>query len=125
MTPNHLLLLSSNDSLPWSQTDTAEVYRRRWRHVQSLASQFWKQWLRQYLPELQRRPKWLKVERSIQKGDLVLVSDQVSPRGSWPLALVMDTTEGRDGLVRSARLKTKTSVLVRPISKLILLEGST
>ena len=50
--------------------------------------------------------------------------DENSPRGSWPLGLVIDTSIGRDGLVRSVKVKTKSTQLVRPVTKLVLLEGS-
>ena len=122
LTPNHLLLLRGNSSLPWGVIQDGETYRRRWRLAQQIASQFWRRWLREYLPELQRRRKWHKKLPNIQVGDLVLIADENSPRGNWPLGLVVDTKEGRDGLVRSARLKTKISEVVRPISKIIHLE---
>ena len=122
LTPNHLLLLRGNSSLSWGVIQDGETYRRRWRLAQQIASQFWRRWLREYLPELQRRQKWHKKLPNIQVGDLVLIADENSPRGNWPLGLVVDTKEGRDGLVRSARLKTKISEVVRPISKIIHLE---
>ena len=37
---------------------------------------------------------------------------------------VIDTSAGRDGHVRSARIMTKTTQLVRPITKQVFLEGS-
>ena len=51
-----------------------------------------------------------------------LVMDEGSPRGAWPLGLVTATNRGRDGLVRSAKIKTKSTVMTRPITKLVLLE---
>ena len=45
-----------------------------------------------------------------------------SPRGSWPLRLVQKVNVGRDGLVRSARVKTKSTILTRPITKIVILE---
>ena len=124
LTPNHLLLIKGNMPYPWTDDRLGDTYRKHWKHVHHIVSQFWKRWLKSYLPELQRRRKWLKLERNVRKGDLVLMSDQNTPRGSWPLGLVTDVKEGRDGLVRSATIKTKTSVLVRPINKLVLIEGS-
>lgn len=123
LTPNHLLLIRGNASLPWGTFVAADVYRKHWKHVQYITSQFWRRWIREYLPELQKRPKWLGVVRNVQIGDLVLIMDENAPRGAWPLGLVLETTSGRDGLVRSAKLRTKSTVLVRPITKLVLLEG--
>ena len=71
----------------------------------------------QYLPELQRRQKWNNDVRDVKVGDLVLIINENSPRGSWPMGIVIDTSSGRDGQVRSARIMTKTTQLVRPITK--------
>ena len=123
VTPNHLLMMQANSAFPWDVTHENDVYRKRWRHAQHIASQFWKRWLREYLPELQRRQKWLQTKPNIKSGDLVLIADESSLRGSWPLGLVEETKVGGDGLVRSARIRTRSTHLVRPISKLIWWEG--
>ena len=52
----------------------------------------------------------------------MLLVDESVHRGAWPLALVIDVKHSRDGLVRSARLRTRSTELVRPITKLVLLE---
>jgi hypothetical protein len=98
------------------------MYGKRWRYVQYLSDLFWKKWLREYLPELQRRMKWVKKQRNLKVGDLVLIVEEGLPRCLWPLGLVVEIKEGRDGLVRSAVLKTRATRLVRPISKIVLLE---
>ena len=124
ITPNHLLLLRGNYAYPWGVTQESDTYRRCWRHVQHLVTQFWRKWLKLYIPELQRRQKWLKPSPNIKTGDLVLIVDENSPRGSWPLGLIQDTNVGRDGLVRSAKIRTRSSVFVRPVTKLVLLEST-
>ena len=101
------------------------MYGRRWRHVQYLADQFWKRWVKEYLPTLQLRQKWLETKRNLQTNDVVLVMDDSLPRNSWPLGRVVKTFPGKDGLVRSVEVKTATNVLVRPIDKLCLLESVT
>ena len=80
----------------------------------------------EYLLELQRQQKWVKDEPNLTVGDLVLLFDENSPRGSWPLGLdvVKEITVGRDGLVRSVRVKTATTEFVRHITKLVVLEGA-
>lgn len=80
--------------------------------------------MREYLPELQRRAKWHKREPGVNVGDLVLITKESTPRGVWPMGIVKEVFPGRDGLVRSAKVRTKSTELVRPIAKLVLLEGS-
>ena len=123
LTPNHLLLLRGVVNVSPGVFELGDVFRKRWRYVQSLANLFWKRWLSCYLPDLQRRVKWQDKNRNLRVGDLVLICDITAPRGSWPLGVVMEVHVGRDELVRSARVRTSTSQLVRPVTKLVLLEG--
>ena len=82
--------------------------------------------MREYLPTLQVRQKWNKVKRNIEIGDVVLISDYNTPRCQWPLGRVTEVFSDRQGFVRSASVKTKASILKRPISKLALvLESET
>ncbi|CAB4036597.1 Hypothetical predicted protein [Paramuricea clavata] len=90
--------------------------------AQVLANQFWARWVREYLPILQVRKKWLVSKRNLQVNDLVLVVDSTQPRSHWNLGRVTKVFPGTDGLVRTAEVKTQSSLLVRPIAKLCLLE---
>ena len=65
---------------------------------------------------LQVRQKWIEIQRNLKEGDDI---------GTWPMARVLSTSRGRDGLVRSARVETQTGIFVRPITKLCLLESAT
>ena len=123
LTPNHLLLQKSNESLPLGTFNEKDCYsRRRWRQIQYLANIFWTRWLKEYLPLLQVRQKWLKTQRNLKVGDIVMMSDPNSPRGKWPLARVTKVYPGADGLVRSVQVRTANSYLDRPVSKLCFLE---
>ena len=123
LTPNHLLLLRGSSPLPWGEFLEGETYRRRWKHVQVLVDAFWKRWTSEYLTLLQLRPKWQSVRNNLKQGSLVLMIDELKPRGSWPLGLVTAVKSSSDGLVRSATIKTKDGSYVRPITKLVRLEG--
>ena len=128
LTPNMLLLLESNSCLPPGIFSKDEIYSRRWwRQAQYLANLFWKRWIKEYLPLLQPRSKWSTARRNVKVGDLVLVhvAEENCSRGNWPLGVVLEVNEGRDGLVRSAKVKVGSSIKVRPIVKLCLLEAST
>ena len=122
LTPNHLLILGSNESFPVGKDHDSDLYRRRWRHVRYLTTLFWKRWTKLYLSSLQKRRKWQQASVNLKIGDLVLVIDENCPRGMWPLGLVISVNEGRDG--RSARLRTQNAGMVRPITKLVHLENA-
>ena len=121
LTPNHLLLLKDQQSLPPGIFSAHDNYvRRRWRQVQFLSDQFWKRWTREYLTLLQERQKWLSPTRNVHVGDIVLLVDQNTPRGSWLLGKVEETFPDRNGLVRNALVKTNSSTFLRPITKLVM-----
>ena len=74
---------------------------------------------------LQERQVWNKTSQNIAVDDVVLVVDEKTPRGSWPLGRVLEVhTSRKDGFVRSLKVKTSSTVLTRPISKIVLLEAS-
>ena len=122
--PNQLLLLKTAQLCPPCISDPGDVYRRRWKFVQYIAEQFWKKWVLHYIPELQRRAKWLDVKRNFQVGDLVLLKDECTPRYLWPLGLVVEVYKSSDNLVRSLKIKTKVNQFVRPVTKVVFLEAS-
>ena len=122
LTPEDLLLLRKGARIPPGEFVERDCYRRRWRHVQFLSDQFWRRWIQEYLPTLQLRQKWQEPQRNLTVGDIVLVRDEITHRKEWPLARVVDTKVGADGQVRSATIKTAYNVLVRPITKLCLLQ---
>ena len=124
LTPNQLLILKKGHPILPGKFSEGDQYRARWRHVQHLSSQFWRKWLKLYLPELHRRHKWSVSRDNLKSGDLVRIADENTDRGLWPLAVVKNVNLSRDGKVRSARVKSKSSEFVRPITKLVLLEAS-
>ena len=84
LTPNHLLLMKTNSSLPPGVLDPTDVYsRKQWRQVQYLANVFWSRWLKEYLPTLQLRQKWTRTHRNLSINDVVLIVDKGLPRNVW------------------------------------------
>lgn len=50
-----------------------------------------------------------------------MVVDPTAPRSSWILGRVLEAMADTKGLVRAVKVKTQTSVLERPITKICLL----
>lgn len=125
LTPNHLLLLKSKPSLPPGLFHREDSYaRRRWKQVQYISDLFWKRWIKEYLPQLQERQKWAKVKRNFVPGDIVIIVDDSAPRNSWIVGRITEAVPDRKGLVRQVRIKTRTSTLCRPVTKICLLQES-
>ncbi|KAL2077938.1 hypothetical protein ACEWY4_025623 [Coilia grayii] len=122
LTPNHLLLLKSNPSLPPGLFQEHDLYmRKRWRQVQYIADLFWKRWIKEYLPQLHLRQKWTRIKRNFTAGDVVLIVDDSAPRGSWVIGRVTAAVTDQKGLVRQVWVKTPTNLVCRPVTKLCLL----
>lgn len=123
LTPNHLLILRQSNVFPSDVLGKEDVYsRRRWRQIQYLANVFWRRWTREYLPGLQQRQKWSSPVKNLAVGDIVLIMEDL-PRNQWLMGRIIETFPGRDNLVRTAKVKTKSTTLVRPIHKLCLIES--
>lgn len=122
LTPNHLLLLKGKPLLPPGVFNKEDCYaRRRWRQVQYIADLFWKRWVREYLPLMQERQKWNVVRKNLKPDDIVLIMDEASPRNSWLMGRIIETMPDSRGHVRRVKIRTRSNILERPITKLCLL----
>ena len=75
----------------------------------------------EYMPTLTEWKKWIVDVRQLRVGDVVVVIDDQTPRGQWPLGLITAVFPGSDGLVRSAMIHHRGTVLHSPAVKLALL----
>ena len=109
--PSHLLFLRAGPKLPPGVFRKEHGYsRRRWRQVQYLADVFWRRWIREYLPQLQERQKWVYPSRNFAVDDIVLVVEDRVPRSSWPLGRITSVRKNStDEHVRSVTVRTRTS----------------
>ena len=120
LSPNHLILLRAvPECPPGISAKNDQFSQKRWRQVQYLSDVFWKQWIKEYLPLLQKRMKWSEFRRNVEAGDLVLVVDDSTPRCPWPLGKVLEIYPNKDdGLMPVVQVKTKSGTFLRPITKL-------
>ena len=95
--------------------------KKLWRQTQVIINQVWVSWVREYLPTLIARKKWNQ-STNVKVGDLVLVVDEKTQRGDWPLARIMKIFPGKDDTVHVYEVKTKAGVHKKPVAKLVLLE---
>ena len=107
---------------------SANTLLETWKKGQQHLQQFWTIWRNEYLQALQERasvrhrtPK-VASTNSPKCNEVVLVKENL-PRGSWKIAKISSLIEGRDGLIRSAKIKIPSGkILVRPINSLYPLE---
>ena len=124
LTPNHLFFLRSGSSLPPGIFNKGDLYSRN--KCSTYLMYFGADGLKNYLPSLQERQKWVKPCRNFEPGDIVLIVDENAARCTWPLGRVLRVKPNtKDGYVRMMTLKTKSTILERPIDKIVFLETGT
>lgn len=122
VTPNYLLMGRPDASLPQVIYPESEILsRKRWRQSQVLADQFWTSFIKNYLPTLQPRQKWMSDSSNLTPGTVVMMIDYQLPRALWPVGKVVTIYPGSDGRVRSAEIEVKHKHYHRPVSRLITL----
>ena len=133
LTPSHLLfgrrLLTEPAGYDHEINSNSEDICKRARYVKTILNHFWRRWSIEYLTELREHHVCHKSipEKQIKKGDVVIVHQDKLPRSQWKMGLILELYEGRDGYVRSCKLRTTSQtgrlvILNRPINKLYPLE---
>lgn len=100
--------------LPADRSQGSSQLVRRWKYRSTIADNFWRRWRQEYLLELRSahlsRPT---VSSGLQVGDLVLQKEDNLKRHLWKTGRITETFRGRDGLVRSCRLRLPGGAEVR------------
>lgn len=122
-TPAHFVLGKPILPQPVAE-DVAETPENRltvWGQRQKLQQQIWRRWHGEYLCDKQVRTKWYNIKKNLNIGDMVIVRNENAPPAMWIIGRVIKTFADRDGMVRSAIVKTPTGELERPVNKLVIL----
>ena len=127
LTPNTLLFLNTNilPELQPHQLDDKDL-RKRAKFLLRTKDALWRRWTAEYLRSLRERHRLKHGDKkcTLAVGDVVLIQSTERNRNCWPLGIVEQLIEGRDGVVRGARLRAGRSHLERPIQHLFPLELS-
>ena len=67
---------------------------------------YWERFTKEYIPSLTSRSKWNKEDRRVKKDDIVLITNEHTKRGNWPIAKIMELIPGKNGVSRIAKLRT-------------------
>ncbi|GFQ68820.1 hypothetical protein TNCT_8091 [Trichonephila clavata] len=76
---------------------------------------------KEYLGELIQKQNDNRV-REPRVGEMVLIGDDNKKRLSWPIAKIIELIPGRDGEIRTVRLKTQHGTVIRPVQCIFPLE---
>ena len=97
---------------------------QRWRVVQRAMRDVWRRWLREFLPAMNARQKWMSNQGAVAVDHVVIVIEKDTPRGRWPLGRVLNVFPRQDGVVRVVDVKVRGKVYRRPVHNLIALPVS-
>ncbi|XP_075255279.1 uncharacterized protein LOC142348000 [Convolutriloba macropyga] len=119
LTPNHFLIGRAFPNVPACVfKETPTIQTKTWTQVRQRLEAIWKRLLKEYIPTLNTRKKWLKPDAKLEVNDVVWVLEEWTPRGIWPLGRVTRTFTGPDKTARSCEVKTALGILTRPAVKL-------
>ncbi|GBO26557.1 hypothetical protein AVEN_205168-1 [Araneus ventricosus] len=102
----------------------ANHFRKRLRFRAKVFEELRKRFRSEYLGQLIQRQKQDPQSSNVREGYIVLIGDDVKKRLQWPLVRIIELIPGKDGLVRTVKLKTQSSTLIRPIQRVFPLELS-
>lgn len=117
LTPGHFLIGRPLEALPNPDIDTQPLtVLKRWHLCQGLVKHFWKRWSNEYLHTLQRSSKWQSPSRNLSVGDIVILCEDNTVPSQWPLARIVKTHHGKDGVSRVVTVRTSSGNLyTRPV----------
>ena len=98
--PTNILTMKSKVVLtpPGHFVKAGEYNRKRWRHIQHIANEFWVRLRKEFLWSLQPLHKWNEKHRNFQNGDIVLLKTDAN-HNQWPMAKVVGINSDTEGFV--------------------------
>ncbi|GFX30428.1 transposable element Tc1 transposase [Trichonephila clavipes] len=95
--------------------------RKRMKYRIKLLSDLRQRFRKEYLSELIQKENDNRV-REPRIGEMVLIGNDNKKRLSWPIAKIIELIPGRDGEIRTVRLKTQHGTVIRPVQRIFPLE---
>uniref|UniRef100_A0A915DWB5 DUF5641 domain-containing protein n=1 Tax=Ditylenchus dipsaci TaxID=166011 RepID=A0A915DWB5_9BILA len=133
LTPAHFLLPhSSRNGVPIADPEALDEFNpyetNRDKLIKSLLQstkkldQYWSQWRKEYLRSLRERqtPYSSANHRQPAVGEVVLIQEELAPRGTWKMGRINKLVESNDGVVRTAEVLSHGNRLLRLPTKLLI-----
>lgn len=107
------------------QADLSSAYRRRQQILNELKTRFRNEYLSMLVQKSTEKKPKSNLSPAPKVGDIVLVGSDDKRRVMWPLAVIIELIPGRDGIARTAKVKTQNGIMLRPVQRLYSLEVGT
>ena len=123
LTPSSILTGSVVAAFPPDVFVGSDGLRASYRLCQAYAEEFWRRFISEYVPTLNKRSKWLTPQRNLRVGDLVLLHGEPAIRYQFAKAVVTDVHPDKFGQVRRVTVRDADGKLFqREVAKISLLE---
>jgi len=124
LSPQSILTGSLDPIYPPDVFLRSDGLRSSFRLTQAYAEEFWKRFITEYVPMLNKREKWLAPQRNLQVGDLVLLYEEPGVRYRFAKALITAVQPDKFGQVRRVTVRSPDGNLHdREVAKICLLEA--
>ncbi|GFT37322.1 integrase catalytic domain-containing protein [Trichonephila clavipes] len=121
LTPNMFLISNKNSNIEDIEELNSNSLNKRIKYRSKLLKDLRQRFRNEYLSQLIQKHNE-KESRDPQIGEVVLVGDDNKKRLFWALAKIIELIPGRDGKIRTVRLKTQHGKMLRPIQSIYPLE---
>lgn len=127
LTPNHFLTghsvgFRARELDDPSSVATARMLGERARLRLARLNKFWTVWSKEYLRNLPPTIRKFRPQGKLCEGAVVLIEEDNMPRQKWDLGVVTRLLPGRDGIARSAEVRTVRGQKTRAVQRLHDLE---
>ncbi|GFS55676.1 uncharacterized protein TNCV_131851 [Trichonephila clavipes] len=113
------------ESHPYSVSDIEEVdsqkLSKRIKYRRKLFNDLRQRFRKEYLSDLIQKFNE-KSSREPKVGEIVLIGEDNKKRLFWPMARIIELIPGRDGKIRTVKLKTQHGIVLRPVQRVYPLE---
>ncbi|GFV85222.1 DUF5641 domain-containing protein [Trichonephila clavipes] len=115
------LISNKNSNIEDIEELNSNSLNKRIKYRSKLLKDLRQRFRNEYLSQLIQKHNE-KESRDPQIGEVVLVGDDNKKRLFWALAKIIELIPGRDGKIRTVRLKTQHGKMLRPIQRIYSLE---
>ncbi|GFV94143.1 integrase catalytic domain-containing protein [Trichonephila clavipes] len=121
LTPSMFLISNKNSNIEDIEELNSNSLNKRIKYRSKLLKDLRQRFRNEYLSQLIQKHNE-KESRDPQIGEVFLVGDDNKKRLFWALAKIIELIPGRDGKIRTVRLKTQHGKMLRPIQRIYPLE---
>ncbi len=121
LTPSLILTGCHSPNIPEAELVDGKGLSKRWEYIQRIRTDLRSRYKKEYLGQMasSRGPK---ENRSIKVGDVVIVGQENKKRIEWPIGKISEVFPGKDGIIRTVKVKTTEGVLLRPLQRIYPME---